>query len=262
MKTNKQVINWVIDAGLLLGFLLAFFLNLTGLDVHQFLGVGLGIFAGYHLLRHWDWVRAVTAKFFSATSPRVLAFYTLDAALLLGFGVIIATGVAISSWLSLAGGVYTVWKNLHVYSSLITLALVMLKIGLHWRWIVKTAARLLPEGQPQLQPALARAAAPASSNISRRHFLTLMGVVGVSSWAAAGNVLSQDKVAQAATGTTTTTGSAATGSTITGFAAGTTSSATTTGCVLRCNKGCSYPGRCRRYTDSNKNGKCDLSECA
>ena len=29
---------------------------------------------------------------------------------------------------------------------------------------------------------------------------------------------------------------------------------------VRCNRGCSYPGRCRRYTDSNNNNRCDLSE--
>ena len=29
---------------------------------------------------------------------------------------------------------------------------------------------------------------------------------------------------------------------------------------VRCTRACSYPGRCRRYTDSNNNNRCDLSE--
>jgi hypothetical protein len=33
-------------------------------------------------------------------------------------------------------------------------------------------------------------------------------------------------------------------------------------CVIRCNRGCSAPGRCRRFTDSNGDNRCDLSECA
>lgn len=30
--------------------------------------------------------------------------------------------------------------------------------------------------------------------------------------------------------------------------------------VVKCRKGCSYPGRCGRYFDDNQNGKCDLGE--
>jgi hypothetical protein len=32
-------------------------------------------------------------------------------------------------------------------------------------------------------------------------------------------------------------------------------------CSVRCRRGCSFPGHCRRYIDSNGNGKCDLGEC-
>ncbi|HQP08880.1 MAG TPA: hypothetical protein PLY85_07660, partial [Anaerolineaceae bacterium] len=32
-------------------------------------------------------------------------------------------------------------------------------------------------------------------------------------------------------------------------------------CVVRCPRGCSFPGRCHKYTDSNNNQKCDLGEC-
>jgi hypothetical protein len=260
MNTNKQSFNWILDAVLLLGFLLAFFLDLTGLDLHQWLGVGLGAVAGYHMLRHWDWVRAVTSKFFSRTQPRVLAYYTLDVALLLGFFLIISTGVAISTWLSLAAGVYAVWKNLHVYTSVITLLLVVLKIGLHWRWIVKTAARFAaPRPAAQgLVPAAAQA------GISRRHFLTLMSVVGLASWAAVNHVVAEDQTANAQSETTTTaagTSASSAASTTANTTTGTTSSSTTS-CVLRCNKRCSYPGKCRKYVDSNKNSKCDLGECA
>jgi hypothetical protein len=32
-------------------------------------------------------------------------------------------------------------------------------------------------------------------------------------------------------------------------------------CSVICDKGCSYPGQCRRYVDTNGNGICDLTEC-
>ena len=37
--------------------------------------------------------------------------------------------------------------------------------------------------------------------------------------------------------------------------------ASSTACTIRCNKGCSYPGHCRRYVDTNRNNRCDLGEC-
>ncbi len=43
-------------------------------------------------------------------------------------------------------------------------------------------------------------------------------------------------------------------------AASASGSASTT-CAVRCQRGCSYPGRCRKYTDANGNGRCDFGEC-
>ena len=60
MKTNKQKHNWLIDAALFTGFLLSFWLELTGVAVHQWLGIAIGAVAGYHLLKHWAWVKSVT----------------------------------------------------------------------------------------------------------------------------------------------------------------------------------------------------------
>jgi hypothetical protein len=33
-------------------------------------------------------------------------------------------------------------------------------------------------------------------------------------------------------------------------------------CVVQCGRRCSFPGHCRRYTDTNGNNRCDLGECA
>jgi hypothetical protein len=30
---------------------------------------------------------------------------------------------------------------------------------------------------------------------------------------------------------------------------------------VRCNRGCSFPGQCHRYVDSNANNLCDNGEC-
>ena len=141
MKQDKQKRNWIIDAVLFGGFLVALWLDLTGVAVHQWLGIAVGALAGYHLVAHWSWVEAVTSRLFGRTSRQSRQFYAVDAGLAVGFVTIAVTGLAISTWLDLGLASYAVWRNIHVLASVVTLALVVGKIGLHWRWIVSTARR-------------------------------------------------------------------------------------------------------------------------
>ena len=68
MNTQRQKTNWLIDVALFAGFLICFLSDLTGFSVHQWLGVAVGLLAGYHLVLHWAWVKAVSLRF-SSTSP-------------------------------------------------------------------------------------------------------------------------------------------------------------------------------------------------
>lgn len=296
MKTNQQKSNWILDALLFVGFLVSFAMDWTGLSLHQWIGVFGGLLAIYHLVLHWDWVTAVTMRFFGKTSAQARTYYLLDASIMLGFYLILVTGVVISTWLNLALTNYAVWVDFHVTTSIVTLLLVVLKIGLHWRWIVRVARQSIFRPAPQPTPMLKPAPVPvaASGTMTRRDFLKLMGVVGVASLAAFTFTLNNNQQAQAAAGTsdtdatTSTTTSqevvqptassptatsesvavaeatpSATTETVTvaqSYAAPSTTTVTTS-CVVRCDKQCSSPGRCRRYQDSNGNNLCDLGEC-
>ncbi|MBN1887299.1 MAG: twin-arginine translocation signal domain-containing protein [Thermoflexales bacterium] len=333
MKTNKQKTNWVIDAVLTIAFWLAFFLDLTGLALHQWLGIAVGALATYHLLVHWDWVKAVTRRLWEPTSGRGASerrasergtlFYLIDTALILGLGLIITSGLVISTWLSLPLGNYAAWKDVHVLASVISLLVLVLKLALHGRWIAGVARRYIftpPAGRsiPAVQPAA------ASGDLDRRDFLKWMGVIGAGGVLAVGSAL-QDSVAILAdsgsilanndailtnsdaslssSGTSPanndailTNSDASLSSSSTSPAnsdassansdaspansdtnpanesssdrseanspgtESTTSQAPTT-CTVRCNRMCSYPGRCRRYVDSNNNNRCDWGEC-
>jgi len=271
MKTGKQKSNWLVDAGLLTGFLVAFFLDLTGVAVHQWLGISIGFFCGYHLLVHWTWVKAVTQRYFGRTSGQASLFYLVDASLLLGLVLIIGSGLVISTWLNLTIASYANWKNLHIWVSLITLALLVVKIGLHWRWIVVTARRtiLSPFTSPAMNSRPLQAAA-TPANTGRRDFLKLMGVVGAAAVLAAGNALndtgsSSENVSflpqeslTSGTSSDSTSSELFSPSSLNDYSSQLDSSTT---CSQRCNKGCSYPGHCHRYTDSNGNNLCDLGEC-
>jgi hypothetical protein len=255
MKQDKQKRNWIIAAVLFGGFLVALWLDLTGLAVHQWLGIAVGALAGYHLVAHWSWVRAVTGRLFGRTNKQSRQFYAVDAGLAVGFVTIAATGLVISTWLDLSLTSYVVWRNIHVLASVMTLALVVGKIGLHWRWIVSTARRgIFPV------PALVRQAspgqpAPVATQMGRRDFVRLMAGVGTVVLLAGVNALSSTAGDQAvAASAARNAGDAA-------AQADASSASTVNSCVVRCGRRCSYPGHCQRYTDTNNNGRCDLGEC-
>ena len=244
-----------MDASLFAGFWVASMLNLTGLAVHQWLGLAVGILAGYHLLTHWTWVKSVTQRWSGHTSAQARRFYLIDAGLLAGFSLILLTGLIISTWLDIALIDNAAWYTVHVMVTLVTLALILVKIGVHWRWIVNIGNKMFhPEPRPPKRP-LNPQPVPSLVNSERREFLKLMGVVSIAALIAAYSALEVDDSAGANSDSTTSSSQSTALSESYGES---TNSSPSAGC---CNRGCSYPGHCRRYVDSNFNGRCDLGEC-
>jgi len=289
MKTNKQKVNLILDMLLFAGFILCFFLDLTGMIAHQWLGVILGGAALIHLLVHNQWVSNAILRFSNLQSrPQIL--FLLDVAVALGFVGILSTGLVISTWLNLSLNGYTTWLNLHIAFSLETLFFLVVKIGFHWRWISNTFKKLFEKrpfkSLPDTQMAVDRSTPPLVSKstvnqMSRREFLAVMGVTSVASILAVSSLLKETQtVAEAQSDTTQTVssqssipvGSSGSISASTEAASTATSALNPTqvptvqpttayACSIRCNKRCSFPGRCGRYVDSNGNGKCDNGEC-
>jgi len=261
---TKQKTRWWVDAILFAGFITTFFLDLTGVELHQWIGVFGSALAAYHLLSHWEWVSAVTQRFFGETSGKARRYYLLDVVMLVGFTTIAVTGLIISTWLNLTLTSYTAWLTAHIAAAIITLLVLVLKLALHVRWIAATARGVI--ALPAPRPARL-AAAPVRARgrpVSRREFLEVMGVAGAVSLLALLQGADSLKAlsggeAQAASQAASQS-SAGESSTSSQSDASQPASADT--CRVRCNRGCSYPGHCRKYVDSDNNNYCDLGECA
>ncbi len=284
MKKHRARYYWVVDAVLFVGFILAFMMDLTGLPLHQWLGVLVGVLAGYHLVLHWTWVKAVAARFFKQLARQPRRYFLVDMALAISFVLMLSTGLVLSTWLNLTLPSYETWRVTHVASSLTCLGLLAVKLALHWRWIITMAP-----WHRQAQPV---APAPVV-DFSRREFLGTLGVIGGAMALATINggralafgkseMLAQGLTAQTAV-PSATPGVAASSAPLSAPTAASgvsptaaptplptatptpvptpTPEAQTLTCTYLCPKRCSYPGRCRRYTDTNDNGRCDWGEC-
>ena len=161
------------------------------------------------------------------------------------------------------------------------MAVLVIKLGLHWKYI---AAALKPTQVPR--PVVLSAQGGNPKLVSRREALrvigtvSLMGVVSILKAASAlrnveaaelpqpaldtqilqstSSVASSQSAAVSPTSTVQPTAAAQLPQTAT---VDQQASPSSENCVVRCPRGCSYPGGCRRYTDANNNQRCDLGEC-
>lgn len=280
---TQPINHWRIDLALLIFFWVLCLPGFTGLELHQWMGLAVFGLAAWHLLTHGKWVLTVTRRFFPGTSNQARLFYILDGGVLLGFWMILITGLMISTWLNFPLYDFAAWTQIHLMVSIFTLLLVVAKLILHWRWVANAVQRygLLPvsmrtgAGSPQ-HPV---------NPVSRRDFLRLTGVLGAASAATIYGMLEPSLRAQslssapeqAEDGNSQPSATAVSSSQTAipvledpDLASATVKTASTlvspvieptAACTVLCPNGCTFPGRCRRYIDSNTNGLCDNGEC-
>lgn len=269
----KNAFKWLINTVLAGGFVLTFLLDVTGLAFHQWLGLAVGAFALLHLINHWAWVKAISARFFDSASNRSRLYYALDALLGGGMLLIVLSGVLISTWLGVTGSSFDVLRWLHILISIITMSALIVKLVIHWKCIAVEARKLI--GKPRM-PAYQVSAVQCAGAVSRRDALKVIGAVslaggvalvkGITALRAGDDLVLAASLPQDLPAPVVTTVTAAQPTGVHDQAVPTalptqTINQSVAACVVRCSRACAYPGRCRKYTDANKNGLCDLGEC-
>ena len=122
---DKHKSNWWIDLALSGLFWISFFPDFTGLALHEWLGIAAIALAVWHLIVHWKWVETVTLRFFSRAPAQARIHYLADLGVMLGFLMILATGLLISTWLDLPLYDFAAWTHIHLMVSVFTLAMVV-----------------------------------------------------------------------------------------------------------------------------------------
>ena len=134
------------DAAILVGYTLAYSYGFTGIAIHEWLGIGLGLALLIHLTLHWDWVIRTSRRMLSPRGPDKVS-WLVNLALLLAMTLCVASGILISRVALPYLGIYTLsgpfWSRAHSLTANVTLGLVPVHVALRWRWVVSVGRRLL-----------------------------------------------------------------------------------------------------------------------
>lgn len=142
---QKMKTNFYLDLFLAIIFLLLMEPMFTGIVLHEWVGLAMGVAFITHIIFHWKWVVETTKRYFKMNNRSRLK-YILDILLLVGSILILISGLAISktidfSWLNL-GNDMVMWRGIHIAASYITIILIGIHIGLNWKWVMNSYKRL------------------------------------------------------------------------------------------------------------------------
>jgi hypothetical protein len=146
-RKNRTLRLYAVDVFVLVLFALVINVPLTGVAVHEWLGIAVAIALVTHTVQHTNWVVTTTRRMISATSFQNRLNYLLMVGLFVGFVSIIVSGLMISEvalpWVGVTppGSSFMVW--LHLASVGWVLWLTVIHLALNWRWIVSTSDRLV-----------------------------------------------------------------------------------------------------------------------
>jgi len=146
-RPNRTLRLFAVDAFVFALFVVVVNVPLTGLAIHEWLGILIAVAMIVHILQHANWVATTTRRFLSATSLQNRVNYLLVVGIFIGFVSIIASGLLISEvalpWLGITPGGGAFWFWLHLASVGWVIWLTAIHLAVNWRWIASASDRLI-----------------------------------------------------------------------------------------------------------------------
>jgi len=144
-RLNHTLSLFIVDAALLALFVAVIEVPLTGLALHEWLGIALGVGMVTHLVQHAGWAGTTLKRIFGRTSLRNRLNYLMMGALFVGFTTIIVSGLLISESalpaLGLQPPALEFWAWLHLAAVVWVMGLAALHVAFNWKWLTNTVQR-------------------------------------------------------------------------------------------------------------------------
>jgi len=119
-----------------------------------------------HLAIHWNWVKGMAKRMVKSITGKGVRMNRYGI-----FNVAVDAAVAIGFLLAAVSGIYfmfagtgraadplfifsrTTWDLIHTWSGVVMIIAAVIHFAIHWRWVTKVTARVLPSLLPGLKPA-------------------------------------------------------------------------------------------------------------
>lgn len=134
--------NFALDVGALAWYAAVSVPALTGVSFHEWASLGLLVVLFVHLAAHLDWLAETVRGIASSAWPKrgralldALSFLLLAAVAVSG---VMVSGSVLPSLGWFAGG-YFLWNPVHAISAKVLMALVIVHVALHGKWLLSHA---------------------------------------------------------------------------------------------------------------------------
>ncbi len=139
---------WWLDAGLFVAYVVVLSPRLTGLPVHEWLGIAMALVILVHLLLAWPWIETAMRRVTLPRRTRDTVNLALNVALFVTTTVVIVSGIVISQvavpWLGVPTINDRVWRLMHNRWTTYMWWSASAHLAMNWRWISSAARRYLP----------------------------------------------------------------------------------------------------------------------
>lgn len=129
-----------VDIAALVGLLVVLNPAVTGIGLHEWIGLGAFALLFAHCVQHFDWVVETVAGMARRPVPARVGNLVLDALILIALAVVMLSGLLVSGAVLPAFGLfangYYFWDPLHAISAKVLLALLLVHVAVHWKWLL------------------------------------------------------------------------------------------------------------------------------
>jgi hypothetical protein len=134
----------ILDSLLFVAALVLQVVRLTGLTLHEWIGIAIALPLLVHLVLQWQWITATWRRAVTEKRRRAQFNLLLNGLLFVFMTLAIFSGVLASEVvtpnLPLAAGRTAIWSDLHSFTTNTLVGLVGLHVALNWRWIVNAVS--------------------------------------------------------------------------------------------------------------------------
>ena len=138
---KKNIFKFILDVLMLALFVTFFDINLISFKFHTIGGIVFGALILIHVFLNKKWIIGITKRLFDKNlKTRTRVSYIISAVLFLVIFAIIISGILMIKQTDYDRIVF--WKNIHITSSYLSIALTGVHVGLYWKFISNMSKKI------------------------------------------------------------------------------------------------------------------------